>query len=413
MLGLHPGPQLTVPACASLAALTLSQTRAALRTLTRANLVTQQTPGRYSLHDLLRAYATELVQTQDSEEQRHAATGRMLEHYLHTARAACLLAGPASDLRTPPAARPPVLLEALADREQAVTWFTAERAVLVALARQSESAGFGAHTVQLAPAVATFLEYYGHWHDQTVVHEAALAAAVRLRDRPMQAYAHRVLGCAHFRWHRFEQAHTHYQRSLSLLGASGEPVDVAHSHYCIAFALQQLGRHEQALDHAGRALDLYRAAAHPRQSLILALIGVCHAGLGDYEEALARAKQALAVHGRASDPVGRAMAWWCLGQAHHGLGHHRQAIAWYRRLVDLHRAQGDRHFLAETLILLGEVHRDVYEPQSLRDAWQQALVILDELGHPDAEQLRTRLSGLDPQECGGPQEELPVLERAR
>jgi hypothetical protein len=30
-----------------------------------------------------------------------------------------------------------------------------------------------------------------------------------------------------------------------------------------------------------------------------------------------------------------------------------------------------------------------------RDAWQQALTILDQLDHPDAEQVRTKLATLD------------------
>src|SRR5262249_49661817 len=39
-------------------------------------------------HDLLRAYAIEQTRVDDTEDERHAALWRMLDHYLHTAHAA-------------------------------------------------------------------------------------------------------------------------------------------------------------------------------------------------------------------------------------------------------------------------------------------------------------------------------------
>jgi hemerythrin-like domain-containing protein len=66
----------------------MNQVRPPLAELTRANLLVEHTGGRYTLHDLLRAYATPLAHTVDPDEQRHAATARVLDHYLHTAHAA-------------------------------------------------------------------------------------------------------------------------------------------------------------------------------------------------------------------------------------------------------------------------------------------------------------------------------------
>jgi DNA-binding IclR family transcriptional regulator len=58
LLGLHPGPDTTAPATASLTALPLAQARRLLAELVRAGLLTETTPGRYGFHDLLAAYAT-------------------------------------------------------------------------------------------------------------------------------------------------------------------------------------------------------------------------------------------------------------------------------------------------------------------------------------------------------------------
>jgi DNA-binding SARP family transcriptional activator len=102
LLALHPGPDITTPAAASLAGLDPPQARRLLRELTRGCLLTEHTPGRYTQHDLLRAYATEQTHTTDTHTHTHQATARILDHYLHTAHKAALLLYPAKKLATPP-----------------------------------------------------------------------------------------------------------------------------------------------------------------------------------------------------------------------------------------------------------------------------------------------------------------------
>src|SRR5262249_10244869 len=88
LLGLHPGPDLSAPAAASLTGLPVTTVRPVLGELTRASLLAEHTHGRYTFHDLLRAYATDLAHRIDTDQQRRAATPRMLDHYLHTAHTA-------------------------------------------------------------------------------------------------------------------------------------------------------------------------------------------------------------------------------------------------------------------------------------------------------------------------------------
>jgi DNA-binding SARP family transcriptional activator len=59
LLGLHPGPDITVLAAADLAGVRLDEAQRALVHLTAACLLTEHTPGRYAFHRLLRAYAAE------------------------------------------------------------------------------------------------------------------------------------------------------------------------------------------------------------------------------------------------------------------------------------------------------------------------------------------------------------------
>jgi transcriptional regulator with XRE-family HTH domain len=87
LLGLHPGPDVSIPAAASLAGTSQSEARRMLGELTRGCLIAEHAPGRYGFHDLLRAYAADQAGAHDSQAECAAATGRVLgcipAHYRH------------------------------------------------------------------------------------------------------------------------------------------------------------------------------------------------------------------------------------------------------------------------------------------------------------------------------------------
>jgi transcriptional regulator with XRE-family HTH domain len=161
LLGVHPGPDITVPAAASLAGVPPGAARQALAELAQAHLITEHVPGRYACHDLLRAYAAEQAASHVSAVARRAAVHRALDYYLHTAHAAALLL--LSSFRDPIALsspQPRVRPEQLADRQQALEWFQAERQVLLGAISHAAGAGFSTHAWQL-PWVTTYLTHLG------------------------------------------------------------------------------------------------------------------------------------------------------------------------------------------------------------------------------------------------------------
>jgi hypothetical protein len=86
-LGLVPGPDFDAHAAAALDGTGLDEARRHLGELYDQHLLTEPAPGRYVLHDLLREHARTLAAAGDSAES-DAATGRLLDYYLHTALAA-------------------------------------------------------------------------------------------------------------------------------------------------------------------------------------------------------------------------------------------------------------------------------------------------------------------------------------
>ncbi|HEX8928841.1 MAG TPA: BTAD domain-containing putative transcriptional regulator, partial [Actinomycetota bacterium] len=222
LLGLHPGPDVTPAAAASLAAHPVERLRPPLAELARSHLVVEHRPGRYALHDLLRAYARELARTHDSAADRQAATRRVLDHYLHSAHAADLLLyrhGEPIELASPD---PGVVAERLGGQDQALAWFAAERQVLLGAIEQAGRDGSHRHACQLAWTLFVFLHRQGHWHDRVVTQHAALDAARWLGDRGAQARAHRYLGSADADLGRYDDAHRHLGRALQLSQQAGD-----------------------------------------------------------------------------------------------------------------------------------------------------------------------------------------------
>jgi tetratricopeptide (TPR) repeat protein len=399
LLGLHPGPDTSAAAAASLAGHPPPDVRPLLAELTRANLLIEHVPGRYTFHDLLRAYATDLTHGHDPDHIRQAAVGRLLDHYLHTAVAADRILHPTRD-PIPLALAPPATgttAEHPADLQEAMAWLDAEHHALLATLRHAAAAGLDTRTWQLAWACDTFLDRQGHWHDLTAVWQVTLDAAGRLGDPAARAYAHHNLAWVHSRLGRYADADTQHRRALDLFVDAGDRIGQAHSHLCLAGQWERQDRPDQALDHSRQALDLYRAAGHRRgQANALNSAGWDHALLGNHTQALAHCEQALTLLRQLGDRYGEAHTWDSLGYIHHHLDHHTRAADCYQRALDLYRDIGDRYYEADTLTHLGDTQHAAGNPDAARTAWQQALKVLTDLDHPDADTVHTRLNSLDP-----------------
>ncbi len=238
LLGLHPGPDLAASAAASLAGLPATAVRPLLAELTRASMLAEHIPGRYTFHDLLRAYATDLTHSIDPDERRRAPTHRMLDHYLHTAHTANRLLIPAREQITLTAPQLGVISEHLTGHQQAMDWFTAEHPVLLAALDHAVAAGFDTHAWQLTWTLWTFLDRRGHWHDLAAAGRAAVAAAQRLADPLARALAHHTLAGASIRLGRFDDAHTHLTYALDLTTRTSDQSTQAHAHYNLGYRLR-------------------------------------------------------------------------------------------------------------------------------------------------------------------------------
>jgi tetratricopeptide (TPR) repeat protein/transcriptional regulator with XRE-family HTH domain len=391
LLGVHPGPDLSTSAAASLAGIPPARVRRLLAELERAHLVSERVRDRYTLHDLLRAYAAEMAASGEPHADRQAAVRRLLDHYLRSADRADAVRRPARDVIELIAPMAGVTVDEVASMGAATEWLTTEYQVLMAAVPLAVDAGLDRHAWQLVRSMSMFINRRDA-RDAVGVHQVALQAAGRLGDPAAQAHSHLLLGQAYTLRGEPDRARANLEHALEVYRRLGDDDNQARVHHGLLNLLDRQGRHLDALHHAEQALDRYRTTGHRAgQATGLNGLGWCHARLGNYETALKYCKQALGLHQELGDHRGEADTWDSLGLAYRHLGRHADAVAAYEQSLALLRDLGDRYFEADALVCLGETYDAHGDTAAARDCWLKALAILTDLDQPDADQVRARL----------------------
>jgi tetratricopeptide (TPR) repeat protein/transcriptional regulator with XRE-family HTH domain len=392
LLGLHPGPDISVPAAASLAALSAAEARRLLGELARVHLIAEHVPGRYAVHDLLRAYAAEQANA-DDQAGREAATGRVLDHYLHTAARAALELNPAIEpvALVPP--RPGATVMQPADYTQAMAWFENEHQVLLTALTLASDSGFDSHAWQLPWAMMDFLQARGHWQECAATLLIALAAATRLGDSRAQALSARMLADACTKLGDHHQARRHYVNSLTLCQRRGDRLGEAKTRRGLGVLNGSQGRYADAVEHSEEALRLFQAIGDKgSEALALNNAGWFHGMLGDYQQARTFCQRSLTLSAETGSRQTEGHAWDSLGYAEHHLGNLAAAAACYQRALSIALETGNSFLEAETLTHLGDTRYAGGDLVDAQRAWQQALAALSDLQHPNADQVRAKLA---------------------
>ncbi len=392
LLGLHPGPDITVAAAASLGATGRSQARRAVAELAGAHLLTEHVPGRFTGHDLLRAYAAELAAEGEDEVGRDLARRRLGDHYLHTAAAAGRRLCPARPAVILGAAQPGTVPEKFTSYAEALGWFSAEHQVLLAVADAAAAACDDACAWQLPALLTDYLNREGHWHDLAALGRAALAAAEQAGDGLGQAHAHASIGVANLRVGCYGTARSHLLRASSLFREAGATAWQARNDLTVGVLFDRQGRHDKARLQAERALGLYQDLGYRAgEAHALENLGWHLAMLGSGQAAVTHCRRALDLHREVGNLVGEAHAWDHLGYAMHLVGDDAEAIACYRRALKLLREVRDRSEQGGVLARLGDIYSAIGNKAMAKAVWRRALAILEELQDLGADEVRSRL----------------------
>ncbi|QKV73800.1 tetratricopeptide repeat protein [Amycolatopsis sp. Hca4] len=390
LLGIAPGPDISLPAVAALAALPVHRTRLVLRELENASLVQQHIPGRYRMHDLIRLFATDPDHWRETGDTREAALRRVIDFQLHVAYAADRLLDPhRPPIRLGPPA-PGVHPPPLSDASIAMTWLETEHPTLLAAHHAAAGKGWHAAVWQLAWTLDTFHYRRGHRIDRLRVWEAALDAAGQLPDFIARIDAQQHLGHACTALGSPGEGIEHMQRALDLAEHHRALDRQAQGHRNLAWAWEQRGDSRRALEHAVRARELFRDLDQPvLEAFALNATGWLAAQLGRYGSARRDCLTALAQHRRHRNPIGEAKALDSLGYIAHHTGDYHSAIAYYDQAVSRHLALGNTTEAVNSLDRLGHPHAALGRHELARATWREALQMYQDQGR-DADAARVR-----------------------
>lgn len=443
LLGLHPTGEFSLAAGAALGELPAGRARQLLDDLVGAHLLEQTAPDRFQFHDLLRAYATGLVRTEESADQRQAARERVLSWYLHTADAAQTWLYPSEDHLPLPEPPPGITPLVFAEFNAAVDWSEREHANFLPTVRDAARNGLDRTAWQLATllwfarppsaserdwletgriggeAAARQEDPRAHARlliNTGIAHRAlnnfsegldALGRAVTLahsaQSRIDEARALNLIGLIHLRRRELGPAESHFVQAMSVFRDLGDDRRAATALSNIAGVRLSAGRLPEAASAVDEALAVHRALGdRGGEGNLLRIAAELRLEEGDTEGARQSVDEALDIALVLRDHTREGFWLLTLGDVQRGTGQYGDALTSYQRSAMLHRRLGDRSREALAWRGTGRTYaatdrhgeavafhrRAAAVHRALGDTWQLAL----ELDH-----LATAVRGEDPE----------------
>jgi tetratricopeptide (TPR) repeat protein len=246
-LSVDPGPDIATATLAALAGLSVAEAEDELYALEWARLIACDEHERWTMHDLVRLYARDLLES--TPEEYTQARERLLDYYLATSRAANehMIAVPRR-----------LVSEMFAGRGDALAWFDANRGNLVGavhLAAASEH-------LDIAMRLPTVLAEYFLWRrlfpEWIETQTASVAAARTLNVRHGEGTALNNLGIALAEVRRFQEAIDAHQRVASIFREMGDRRSEGMALNNLGLALRNVGRYPEAIDAHQQDLEICR-----------------------------------------------------------------------------------------------------------------------------------------------------------
>lgn len=335
--------------------------------------------GRYRFHDLIRIFAAELLETDESTDERDRLRAAVLDHLLATATAA----GSACAPDAPDAAR-------FASSTEAAEWLTREESHWVAATREAAALGRHREVLDLATAMHWYSDrqWGAPWDD---VFRLGVAAARALDSKHEEAKLLNFLGWAQHRClDDYAAALDTHRAALAVACEVGDLLEQTWAHGYLATTLNLMCRPDEALPHAQLSCDLADAlpvgTLEPEGLLVMRLsirnrLGAVLAALGRHAEALAVHRALLSDTERIRD-VGSdemsghvgAMVRISIGRCLAELRDWREAARTFREATQVLPRKGNSGPMATALLEEGIAWRKAGEPRKARACFEEATV---------------------------------------
>ncbi|MFI6101203.1 BTAD domain-containing putative transcriptional regulator [Lentzea sp. NPDC051213] len=400
LLGLHPGPDFSTAAAASLAALPPAEAGLVLDELVTCSLASPASTGRFVLHDLLRDYVQERAAELPSD-QLVSARQRMFDHYVHTTFAACVsLEGAFRWSELPPPAEF-VVVEPFADTDAGHGWFEPEYQVLLGVFDQLEAAGADGVLWTYAYSFHNYLIRRSRLDELEVLVVRGLTAARREGSAFGQSRLNRGLAGVYIGTRDLTKAEWHMREALRWDEQLGDEDGVSNVSRGLAYLCELQGKHAEGVEVLQRVYPMAVSLENKfEKASYLAAYGRARHLVGEDERALelCLAAQTLYVefNGLKGD-ISRSMNQETLADVYVKLGRYAEAIEHCRTSVRMLRGIRHTSQLAEVLVQLSKIQIAAGDPAAARELLDEALAHCEQMGTRDvnAPRVRELLKSLD------------------
>ena len=400
LLGLHSGPDISLPAAAVLLGVPAGNARNLLDTLLGAHLLEKDKADRYRFHDLLRDYAAEMALLDEPEKQRRNSVRALLAWYLQVSEAGRFLLWP-NWKRNESGGSIPLGLP-FTTAVQAVEWYDSEIGNLVAAMRLAVEVGEYEIACQLPEALRVYFALRRPLAEWITSCEIGLSAARHLHDKRSEGMILGNLATCYFYLRQFEDSLAAREDSLAILRTDGSRLDEAMGLMNLGAAQTELARLGDAVASLKESLAIARQIGDRNcEGHALENLGALYAKKQEYEEAIVFLQQALPVFsdtGRSHAELhGLGLVLYRLAICHLGLQQYAESISYCMQGLDVQNVVGDRLTVAWTLDAQGKALQATGQVSQAIQSWQRAFAILEEIGHPGAAEITEHLANADHQ----------------
>ncbi|WP_051898187.1 AfsR/SARP family transcriptional regulator [Sciscionella sediminilitoris] len=246
LLGALPGQDFTIEVAAAFLGSPFPDTARLLDHLVAASLVSHHSSGRLWMHDLIRLYAIERCEQEESAAELIKARGRLVDFYFRKTSAAAELTQPMR-ARLPPSSDEIQPETEFADAQDAMAWFDAECTNMIVTIQQLRDTGHRGQVIRLAEAIRPVLiTNMRHLPEALGAYRALLQSAIEADDVHTEAAMHHAIGALLERSLEHAPAIHHFTRELRAHRIDGSLASQARALISLGNVLYMTGELERA-----------------------------------------------------------------------------------------------------------------------------------------------------------------------
>ncbi|MER5427082.1 AfsR/SARP family transcriptional regulator [Streptosporangium roseum] len=353
LMGLHPGPDISIDAIAALAGLSEEKTSRLVDALINAHLAYREDGHRISMHDLISAYAHDRSESEDSDEDQCEALSRLFDWYLRSADTAIKVIFPGYmelDLVTNSSQESFLSFD---DYDRAFSWVESEHRSMVSVITYAGSHGWLSHSWQLSLRLARFYFLKGYTDDWLTTHRVALSSVRQLKDKINEAKVLSILGFA-FLASDTEGFLAHQKQAATLYRDAGDVKGEADALGKIGIGLLRKGELSQAAEAAERALFMHQSLDNSSgEAFMLSSLAVPYLRMGRLSEALECLHKSIEVRARENIRFDESIILSRLGEVYSKMGSYSTAMDYQGQAIRIARETKNFRYEAEIINNIG------------------------------------------------------------